>query len=513
MPVGMRAAPSGTVNRYLMICLLIAFSCGDASAMIANGTPWTGVTRFEIRPGDRIAIAGDSISVSGNPDGWAEEVINEAQMLYGDGVTWFNHGAPGQNLFSYMSGGYHIPIVADAPTAIIMELGTNYPYDGITQEASTTQALALIDYWRANIPGVRILVVGMWNWGSELTADMNPSYLLDTCAALAAAAAARGLPYVDVHQRYIRAQAQYNPPPGVHDGITTLDGLHPNWRGRQFYGVEVRRNIKFINPTYAMPDFATWQPDADVTPALWLEADQLALADGAAVSTFGPWSAAGARRPAYQATGWDGDKPAVYFDGTNVMTAAGLSIPSGAKTIFAMYKSDAFPSAFLDWQNLASFKIGPNLFSRITAADQWFTTKSFSFDGDVVGGPQNTGTERDDPSIPTPTVVLTNSFYNEATTFPVRVASSWNGGAIDSTASYSAYMGGGRPGVLQGQPWGRFIPSPTTITSLGARLDDGSTIDKAFAGKLAALIVHPGVLTTVQRARVLTYLGRKWGPQ
>jgi lysophospholipase L1-like esterase len=469
--------------------------------------PWaTGEGPLTIHSGDRVAIGGDSITATG-VNGWAEELINQSQILYGDGINWFLYGASGTSLHDWTNvTTYTDAVLAFNPDVIITELGTNFTPSNKTRASFATDAEALIDYYRAQRPAVRQAMCSTWNHGSELTPDPYQAATDASNGGLTDACAARGIQYIDVRNRYLQGEALLNPAPGVARGILTADGLHPNWRGRPMYGVEARRNVIWASPTYAEPDWSTWQPDADVTPSLWLEARQLSQADGSPVSTWGAFTASGASRPTYVATGWLGGPPVVRFNGANVMTAAGLSTPAGAKTVFVVSNLASFtfgqPGNYV---SLLSLKVSAGVYAQIMPLSSYNDYKTWSFTGDV----------HSDHSTGYPSLMLRDAYiYNSDNPdpFPTRISATWDGGDIQAAGSFAFQQGGGLSGQTLVQSLNGFmLPSATSVTSLGGRLD-GSTLDHAFTGDVAAILVYPGVLTTVQRARVGEYLRRKYGP-
>lgn len=465
--------------------------------------PWFS-KKGVIRPSTKIVIAGDSISVTG-PSGWAEELINESKLLYGASTpTWVIRGTPGASMASYLSGGYAATVAADAPNLIIVEMGENGVISN--RAGAKADALALIDYWLGAIPGVKIIwAMAVWSGGTELWGPSpNQTRIDNVTGGIQDACLDRNLPFIGVRSRFLQAMIDLNSPAqGVASGITTSDALHPNWRGRPMVGVEIRRNIMFADIVYPAPDYATWQPNADVTPILWIEADQLSLlSDNDLLATWGAWTAAGTARPTYKATGWFNGAPCVRFNGTtNVMNGASYVAPTGATTIFAVYKLNAF-SGFGAFQVLTCLKATSGIYTQFAA--------TYNFGANYTEFDCNAKSSFSDGFF---TIGSSAIVEGGGVQPPYRVGATFAGGSSTDVANYAMYWGGGdalTPLVKRNSS--ALTPSATAINALGARVDNGSTASEFFGGDLAALLVYPGVLSAVQFARVDEYLRRKYGP-
>jgi hypothetical protein len=460
---------------------------------------------FAVTPGANIVVAGDSLTVTSAGHGWAVELLNYSQMLYGDSVTWTMYGAAGTSIAGWLTGGQAAAVVALNPTMIIIELGVNFSPS--TRALVAADATALIAYFRAHIPNVQLAWAGLWSPGSEQWGPtVDNSYADRVVGGVLDACVAAGIPYIDEHFRFLTAEADLNsPPPGVSSGIVTYDGLHPNWRGQPMMGVYGRPSVTWLNPIYPEPDWSTWTPDTDVTPLLWIEADQLtALNDGDPVSTWSSWTAAGAKRPTYQRHGWFDGGAAVYFNGTNVMTAPGLSIPTGPKTIFAMAAPTVFSTPEFNWQTLCVLKNAAGIYTNIISDVSYNLSgdHQWTFNADL----------HVDLSTGTPMMVLLNPWDTQTVgPPPSRISATYNGGNSDLTASYKVYSNGW-DSTIQHVGFGNMLFASTALTTLGGGMNDGVNLDHPLVGPVKALLVYPGILTTAQRARVGEYLRRKGGP-
>lgn len=498
-----------SVRRFIAALAFLAtvagFAPSHADASSVPVLPWS-VGRLEIRPTDKVVVSGDSITARN----WYALLQNQSRMLYGDSVVWVNRGASGQSMASYIQGGYAAASVADNPTVVIVALGTNYAPPTIAEVRS--HALDVIDYFQSRIPAIRMAWVGVSTLGSEVwNPDPYQAQITVIDAGLRQACAARGVQYIDVRPTWLAAQARYNlPSPGVSSGVLTVEGLHPNFLGNAILGLYVRTQIAWGGITYPAPDPATYTASTDATPFLDVQAKNITgVADGDPISTLSPnsWAASTTARPTYRATGWANGAACIEWDGTSdVMTAPGLSVPSGAKTFFQVAKGNAFTS-FGVWQTLANLKVSTGVYSEV--APTW----NYVFDTWFIGGDI-----RSDGSTGYPVVHPNYPLLSDTAPFGVPMGATYSGGRADATGSYTYSWGGSMvygasdPAAPAYTGFAGPVTATTGVTSLGARMNNGTTGDHYFAGKSAAVLGYPGVLAASPFARIMEMLRRDYGP-
>jgi lysophospholipase L1-like esterase len=471
--------------------------------------PWTNGKGY-IEAGDTIVAAGDSITATWKNVGWCQEVRNLGIALYGASApTWINRGYGGIGIDTYVSNGHAATVIADAPDLIIIELGVN---NGVSPRATIkAMMLNLFAAFRAGLPNVRMIVVGIQRgtteqWGPDPTQAVVTAInggLEDACIQDGA------VPFIDVRTRQLELSAIYNAPaPGAASGVFTNDGLHPNIYGRSPYGITARKSIEYRGILTPAPDPEVWDFDTDATPFVWIESDRVTgVADGGAISSLGvgvnaatPWIASGSARPTYLAADYDG-KPSIVANGTtNIMTAPGLVVPAGAKTLFAVYKTAVLASVATEFQALVNMKVsGGSL-----AVTQFSPTYNFTFD--------YTGFDADLlPPGGVETWVSTASSMYESANWQI-TAVSWAGGSPQDAAKYVFYYNSGGPMTITQRSSLALHPGPNAITALLGRYNDGVTPSSLWGGRFRALLAYPGVLTAQQFSRVHERLRGKYGP-
>lgn len=221
-----------------------------------------------------------------------------------------------------------------------------------------------------------------------------------------------------------------------------------------------------LTPVASAPAFSP----LDLSPEMWYEADALALADGAAVSSWTDSSgnarhatqATGASQPTYQTNELNGE-PIVRFDGTDLLATASLAPPT-SQTFFAVVKvtvSAGFPV-------LSAWGAGQFEMRMDSAKPTW-----------VIGG----STAADAASRLNTWIVLVGRADNPGNAMEV-----WVNGTSVATAS-----GNGSPGAA--------------AMTIGAR-PDGSL---GITADVAEVIRYGTALSAANREAVEDYLGAKYG--
>jgi lysophospholipase L1-like esterase len=465
-----------------------------------------------IRPGIKIDVVSDSLAAPSNPGGWLAEFQNYCAMIYGDSApTWFNHGRGGVTIENALSNGQITDAIADAPDVILFELGVNDLIFQTLQPASYWQGLATTAFQqvRASLPNCAMAWIGIWTSTTELR---NPETLATAAAninsGIAAACAANKVQFIDVHSWAVTDQNALDPTGLVASGLNTIDGIHPNWRGRPIMSRAVFQQVFFDDVIYP-PIGPSWTPDSDVAPTFFLEADQLSPGP---VSAWGPWSTfPGATSPTCVSGGWTSTFPTgtgrspmncVRFNGTSDVIASGLTLPSGPKTLFALYSLRSHPAS--------------NAMASLLTMTNGTTTMEFMPELNIQSPPltyfgcdlSDTGA---DGNIYVATQNLNYSLEGNSTLYPVRFSGTFSGGSSTTLANYGYYWGGFPLTAAQfGTRYAQ--PHATALNALGARIPDGVTPSGYAQVDLVALGLYPAVLSTVQKARVGEYLRRKWGP-
>ena len=474
---------------------------------------------LRLAPGLVVGLLGDSITASAN-GGWQQELLNYCLMSYGDtGPVFHNHGVGGVSIQGIINdtSGMLTDTIADNPDAVMIEAGVNSMAEIIQMDQGgdhgpanwaahiKAQCVSLIGTLRTALPNVMISWSGVAFTGVEgWPSPTNQNYANAINEGIRQACAQLSCQYINVTSMFLTQDQLFNTnntSPGTPYNLS-VDGLHPSWLGRPMYGTYVRSNIAVASPIY--PDVTVdpaWRPDADVTPTVWIEADTLSAG---AVNTWGPYTAFGTA-PTMVANGWVRDLPCVRFNGTtDVMSAAGLSIAAGAKTVFAVYKLNSSPSTFNTEYSLFTLTNG----AVTTEMIPWFVwldgigKVSISCDAHSDGSQGNTTSQA-------------SIYFADATPstsrVPLRVSATFNGGTSTDDSQYTYYWGG-YPATSTQQSTLLAQPAATCLSALGARVPDGVTPEKYAPLDLAALLVYPAKLTTVQWARVDQYLRNKWGP-
>lgn len=458
----------------------------------------------------KVSQIGDSTCVLNG--GVQVEVINHLQLLYGDSApTWINHAIPGSTIANLVTDGQVSAAIADAPSLVLIGCGVN-SITGATYASILADAQSVLSPIRAALPNVRIAWFPLWCGHSEAwNPDPNQAAVDAVVNGVKDACAQYSAVLVDVRSTYLIDEMTNNPGQAS-SGINTVDGTHENWRGRPMCGRRIASQFIYELPLYPNIDLdPTWRPDADVTPALWLEADQLSAGP---VTTWGPfttyggspsciasgWSSAGNGAAPLPATGLP-SMPCVRFNGvSDVMTASGLSTPAGAKTLFVVYRMQSSPAGFGQYVSMLSLTNGvvssefiPCFTGGTDPLQIWCCDQKRSGSD----GFFETGTQFD---INDSGGAITAS----------RFCSTFAGGSSTDTSQYAMYLGGSPLTVTRGSTW---LPLDLTAKpALGARVSDGVTATNFAQVDVAAILLYNASLTTVQRARVDQYLRRKWGP-
>jgi lysophospholipase L1-like esterase len=473
------------------------------SSFALSGQACTASNDATLRPDLKIVVLGDSITAGPVPIGWAQELANYCHLVYGDrSPTFVNMGTGGINIANTVDQGKAAAAIAQNPDMLFIELGTNDEIPGVTRASIKASADYLLSTLRAGLPTIPMVWVGPWaarseNWGPDPLQNRMDAVQ----GGIQDSAPAFNVQYVEVRStQQVDEMTNNTPAPGITPGINTIDGTHPNWRGRPLYGNAFKNRMLFTDKLF--PDLSpTWQPDADVTPFLWIEADQLSLADASLVASWSPFTASGAARPTYRKTGWFNGGPAVQFDGVaNVMTAVGLSTPAGAKTIFMVYALANAAVGFGNYFSLLSLPSSPGVTTEWIPSFTGGTSPPITVNFDALhsGGDGFFSTGTGDVA------------DGSAGTWPVRLGATWAGGSSTDPANLHIYWGGGSQACVQQNTF--LAQFATALPALGARVNDGVTATNFTPALLTAVIAYPGVLTTVQFYRVDQYLRRKWGP-
>lgn len=448
---------------------------------------------LEVRDTDKLGVIGDSVS-AGTPVAWWHPLRNYAATRYTNGPTWVLRAQSGANLLALRSA--QVPgLIADQPQVVFIECENEY----VTNSTATTQARmeAVIDDIKTGVPGLRWCgILGPWAGTSE---KWNPpdatveARLQKVVTAYRNAAASRNCTYIDTHNTQQVAESRYNPTNAT-SGITTNDGLHPTPAGNDLIAQTVSRYIYWRGAGPEQSD--SWTPAQLATPpTMVLDPADLALSDGAAISTFGSgctFTATSTERPTFVASAAAfGGQPVARFNGsTNVMRSASCPI-SGAKTVFVVYRVTSLPASN-QFVSLITVRDATKLFEFVPSYNSVVLQKAMFLD-DVTGNgsinPPGTG------------AIYTTDVY--------RLGHTYNGGSSTSTGSYANYDGFGQLSIgLGGGGFGHVVSD--TMSSIGARLNAAGAGSNYMAGDLAYLLIAPSVMGPADRAQVDWYLRRRF---
>lgn len=470
---------------------------------------------IHLRPSCVVSIIGDSISV-GQMGAFQQELINHCALIYGDNAPTFNvHGVAGVNIQTATTNGQLAGAIADNPDVFLIELGINNIFDTThslpapTRSAVAGYAGTMLSTIRASFPNTPIgwctpLVSGGEQWNPPAT-SVPPYTVADIVLGIKDACATYNVQVIDSNSDFLALESVINPQQQPF-GVLTLEGTHPNWRGRPWYGRAIVDRVFFNNPLFSpnVDVTPTWTPDTDVTPAFWFEADQVnpgpvaSLGMEATFATF-----AGATSPTCVAGAWFNGGNVLRFNGVSDVMTSSLTLGAGAKTLFAVYKVTTGPATFGTWYSLltvAGNPAGINSEFAPYANNSWGPIMAM-FDQHANGSDGFN-------------VINTNGVQDSTNGnigYPIRFAARYAGGGPATVGKYSYYGGGFNISPLNSNA-GLTAQASTCLTALGAKIEDGVHPTMYAQLDLAALILYNSSLTTVQFNRVDQYLRRKWGP-
>jgi lysophospholipase L1-like esterase len=449
-----------------------------------------------MRPGTKVSFLGDSIT-AGPTGGWYQDLIQHARMRYGATAPTFTaHGVGGVTIAGTLSNGQVTAVIADAPDVVFVELGTNNLV-GAVYATILADATSVIATLRASLPNVKMAWLSVWARGEQWGPDPSQAMIDVVTQGVKDACAANNVQFIDNHSVQQAYEMTYNTPaPGVYQGITTVDGIHPTWLGRPKLARNVINSIFWLATTSPNIDVTpSWSPtvDSGITWAFWLESRNLTPAP---LSSWGPFSTF-AGSPTVVAGGWFNGRNCVRFSGSDVMTAS-LSTPAGAKTVIALFKCAGVPA-------------NGNYYSLLTLTNGVVTTEVIpAFTGGtkplVMVNCDQKKTGSDGFS-----VIGTNDIADSETPpWPFRLACTFAGGSSTDPAQYT-FTWAGAP-CTSVQQAGFLAEALTCLCALGGRMEDGATLSQPFAGDLVALGVTNSIPTSLQLAQVDQYLRLWYGP-
>ena len=483
---------------------------------MSNLIPWVNNPQqlVTMRPGRIVSCVTDSIGVA-QMGAWQQEVINHGALIYGDSApTWITHGIAGVNIETATTNGQLAAAIADSPDVFLIELGVNDIFNTTHSLPPPTRSYiagvagTMLATIRASFPNTPIgwltpLISGGEQWNPPASA-VPPATVQDIVNGITDACATYGAQVIDTHS-YWMAQEQILNPTQQPFGFISLEGTHPNWRGRPLLGRSVVDRLFWDNPLFSPNVDLTpsWTPDTDVTPTIWIEADQCTPGPVTSVglgATFATY--AGATSPTCVAAAWYNGGNVIRFNGVSDVMTSALTMAAGAKTLFAVYKVTVGPPTFGTWYSLLTVKGAGSFNSEFApyANSSWGPVMAM-FDQHANG---SDGFQ----------IINTNNIADSTNGnigYPIRFAAQYIGSGPADVTKYQ-YLAGGFNMTPLVSSSGFTAQSSSCLTALGAKIDDGVHPSMYAALDLAALLVYPESLTTVQFSRVDQYLRRKWGP-
>ena len=177
--------------------------------------------RLVIRPGDKVLMLGDSITVVATWYWWEHLRLAVDAFYAARGLTaqtWVDSGTSG-NTTADLLAGVEARVINHNPNVVIIHIGINDDFIGLTQQESIDNYNDLLDAIVLALPNVRIMMLSPAFDTKRPTADEE---ITARRTAFAAIAYARGYPYVDL-RAYYEAMSSTDQTALSSDG-----GLHPS---------------------------------------------------------------------------------------------------------------------------------------------------------------------------------------------------------------------------------------------------------------------------------------------
>lgn len=513
------------MRRRLAALLGVAVAAASALGAMA---PWVNNPQqlLIMRPSPFVVdFIGDSISV-GQMGAFQQGIYNYAAMVYGDRAPTFNtHGVAGITIEGATTNGQLSGAIADHPDVYIIELGINDIFNPIhppapnpTRAYIASVAGVMLSTIRAADPTKPIawslpLISGGEEWSPPATST-PPFTIADIVNGIKDACVTYGAQIIDANSTWLAEEQILNPTQQPF-GVLSLEGTHPNWRGRPYLGQIIVNNLIWTNKLFSPDAYATpsYAPDADVGSqiALWIDAAQCSPGPissigrtpaGGVVATFATFP--GATSPTCVPNCWFNGGNCVRFNGTSDVMTASLTLPAGPKTLYVVYKVTTGPATFGTWYSLLTVKGAGSTNSEFApyANSSWGPVMAM-FDQHANG---SDGFK----------IVNTNGIADSTNGnigYPIEFSAQWAAGGTGPTdITQYRYLSSGYNITPLTSSSGFLAQAATCLTALGAKIEDGVTPTMYARLDLAEMLLVTAIPSTVQDARINQYLRRKWGP-
>lgn len=486
--------------------------CGAAQA------PWVNNAQnlVMMRPAPFVVdFIGDSISV-GQMGAFQQEIYNYSHLIYGDSAPTFNtHGIAGVNIETATSNGQLSGAIADNPDVYIIELGINdifnttHSLPAPTRSYIASVAGTMLSTIRAADPTKPIawstpLVSGGEQWNPPAT-SVPPYTVADIVLGIKDACATYGAQVIESNSHWLAEEQALNPNQQTF-GILTLEGTHPNWRGRPDLGRFIVDSIVWNRHLYS-PDVnvtPSWTPDTDLTPAIWIDATTCtpgpvtSIGTGTTFTTFG-----GATSPTCVGNCWTNGQSCIRFNGTSDVMTASLTLAPGPKALYAVYRVMTGPASFGNWYSL------------LTVKGTGSTNSEFAPYANSSWGPIMAMFDQHASGSDGFFIINTNGIQDSTNGnigYPIRFSAQWAGGGNPTDVTQYKYLSGGYNITPLAKSPGFVGQAATALTALGAKIEDGVTPTMYAQVDLEYLLLYTATPTTVQDARIDQFLRRKLGP-
>lgn len=207
------------MRRAAHILMAIGLLGSLSPACAGDSIPQEG--RLTIRPGDKVLMLGDSITVVATWYWW-EHLRLAADNFYAarglTALTWVDSGISG-NTTADLLAGVQARVIDHTPDVVIIHIGINDHFIGLTLQEGIDNYNDLLDAITAALPNVRILMLSP----AFDTKRPTPDAEIDSRrTAFAAIARARGYGYVDLRAYYSAMSS------AAQTALSSDGGLHPS---------------------------------------------------------------------------------------------------------------------------------------------------------------------------------------------------------------------------------------------------------------------------------------------
>lgn len=144
-------------------------------------------------------------------------------------ISTFTTGVSGDTSAQILARITDITSLTPAPTHVIVECITNDFVQGLSQVTFHSNCVSIWAAIRAAFPGVKLFHIGIFSYYESYPDVTYGATIADWNSQLATLCTANTVEYIDVRASQQTYESINNtPPPGVIQGILTVDGVHPN---------------------------------------------------------------------------------------------------------------------------------------------------------------------------------------------------------------------------------------------------------------------------------------------